>query len=262
MTPWLHPTNISQVRAVTAIKIGHLNAIFRIKFIISTSPNVSLISLLFVTGAYQMVMSHPHIQTIRDTSYWGIFEAWKARVVERLNILANKFWTFMDRYPQIKSYLESYADLAARKIEELKNCEAVQMLDEITRLGYDTVRDRVVDIIKEYTQIGKTKFIVWDPIRGEFQVEIHLPLPLKDLQSLPHAKIQSYINTIKSYLEAVTPSGDWNMWDTYYTYKPTSDITDWVPPFKGMDSYLNTNVQTRNANHLSFLLITQMCLSF
>ena len=185
-----------------------------------------------------MVMSHPHIQTIRDTSYWEIFEAWKARVVERLNILADKFWTFMDQYPQIKSYLETYADIVADKIEQLKSCELLQMLDEISRLGYDTIHDRVVDIIKEYAQIGKTKFIVWGPSRGEFQVEIHLPLPLKDLKSVPHAKIQSYINTIKSYLVGMTPSSDWNMWDTYYSYKPTSDITDWVPPFKGNSSFL------------------------
>ena len=242
MTPWLLQTNTSQVRAISILEIGHLNVAFRIIFITSTPPYVSFHFSSFLTGAYQMVMSHPHIQTIRDTSYWGIFEAWKNRVVERLNILANKFWTFMDQYPQIKSYLETYADLAARKIEELKRYEAVQMLDEITRLGYDTVRDRVVDIIKEYTQIGKTKFIVWDPIRGEFQIEIHLPLPLKDLQSLPHAKIQSYINTIKSYLEAITPTGDWNMWDTYYTYKPTSDISNWVPPFKGMYNNVNRSV--------------------
>ncbi len=96
-----------------------------------------------------------------------------------------------------------------------------------------------VDIIKEYSQIGKARWIVYDPARGEFQAEVHLPLPVKDLQSLPHAKIQSYLDSFKTYFSGMTPSTDWNMWDTYYTYKPTSDITDWVPPFKGKFPYIS-----------------------
>lgn len=115
----------------------------------------------------------------------------------------------------------------------MKACELVQMADEITRLGYDSIRDRAVEIFKEYTQLNKTRFVIWDPAHGEFVMEVHLPVPIKDLQSLPTAKIQQYWNRLQHAVDAMTPAMDWNMMDTYYEYKPSSDITNWVPPFKG-----------------------------
>ncbi len=119
----------------------------------------------------------------------------------------------------------------------MKQNELYQMADELTRLGFDTVRDKIVEIVTEYTQFKKTRWVVWDPVRGEFVLEVHLPLPLKDLKSLPHAKIMSQIEDIKYGLSHLFPKSDWNFWDTYYSYKPTSDVTNWVPPFKSKYLY-------------------------
>ncbi len=55
-----------------------------------------------VPDAYQMVMSHPHVQTIRDTDYWQLFEQWLARVTERCNMLKQELWTWLEDYPIVK----------------------------------------------------------------------------------------------------------------------------------------------------------------
>ncbi len=91
-------------------------------------------------------MSHPRVQTLRDTSYWRLFEDWKARVCARARMLREELLSLLDSYPQFKAHLLRYTEFAWGKLDELKNSEMVQMLDEITRLTYDTVRDRVVRI--------------------------------------------------------------------------------------------------------------------
>lgn len=206
----------------------------------------------FVHGHVSRVMA-PHMQTLRDTEYYHLFEAWLGASGERLNSAGQNVWNALEQYPQMKAIAESYANKIAEKLQSLRQNEAVQMLDEISRLSFDTVRDKLIEVVEDYTQLNKTRFTVWNPNQGEFQFEVHFPVPLKDLKSLPHTKYVSQLRQLQSIASTLWPTSDYSMWDTFYSYKPTSDISNWVPPFKARATLSGRqNYMTFDNRHFEF----------
>jgi len=42
-----------------------------------------------------------------------------------------------------------------------------------------------------------------------------------------------FIRQWKDWVVAQLPDDNWNLLDIIYVYKPSSDINNWIPPFKG-----------------------------
>ena len=68
----------------------------------------------------------------------------------------------------------------------------------------------------------KSSVTVYDPAHGEIQMELHLPVPLKSLDTIPDVDLVPYINKVKKYIPNV-PS----------ISLPSTDIKTWLPPFPG-----------------------------
>ena len=88
------------------------------------------------------------------------------------------------------------------------------MLEEI-----ETELDKLTATI---IRLEKSAVTVYDPAHGEIQMELHLPIAIKSLDSVPVVNLVPYINKAKSYIPNM-PS----------VSLPSSDIRTWIPPFTG-----------------------------
>lgn len=81
-------------------------------------------------------------------------------------------------------------------------------------------------------QINRTRVLTWEPRVALFEGELFIPLPMDNLKTLPELSMEPYMKKAKAYVNRYIPETDFNIMDLYYTYKPDSDINNWIPPFK------------------------------
>lgn len=95
------------------------------------------------------------------------------------------------------------------------------------------MKNQVLDVIDNYIQLDRTRWITRDPKNGQWEFDFWVPMRLPNLQSLPDLpNFQQYINRVKDMAGDIIPESDWTFWDTWYTYKPSSDYANIIPPFK------------------------------
>ena len=82
--------------------------------------------------------------------------------------------------------------------------------------------------IRDMLHLDETRINTWSPNRGEIAAQVYVPLLMRDLYSIPTINIRGFMERMKSHI----PDTDWVFWDTLYAYMPSSDIRNWIPPFK------------------------------
>ncbi|XP_023930015.1 uncharacterized protein LOC106176762 [Lingula anatina] len=113
-------------------------------------------------------------------------------------------------------------------------------LQSIYDSGRMMAEKRWQSFLHDYLQINRTRIIRYDPKEFILEFEVFNPIPLKDLMSMPELNLDVYRERLDAMVKKYTPKDDMNMWDLYYTYKPSSDIRDWVPPFKAHASLIGS----------------------
>ncbi|XP_074640348.1 uncharacterized protein LOC141898387 isoform X2 [Tubulanus polymorphus] len=104
--------------------------------------------------------------------------------------------------------------------------------------GKKVLRSQLHDIAKSFLLLDKSGFTVWDPKNGEIQAEIYLPTKIKQLNKLPEFNLNQLKAELNKLYRKFIPKSDYTVWDYFYMYRPSSDINNWLPPFKGHASIL------------------------
>ena len=78
--------------------------------------------------------------------------------------------------------------------------------------------------MQHFVNMSNSGITVYNPVNGEIQADIYLPIPLQSLDVLPVFNITKYSNRINGYLP-----GSFDI----SSYIPGSDYKNWLPPFKG-----------------------------
>ncbi len=110
------------------------------------------------------------------------------------------------------------------------------MLHDIRDNGLDNIKEKVKVWLKNYFKWEKTRVTVWEPKLGEYQAELYIPVGMHDLKTLPRITYYTrrYITKASNVMNNYMPeNSNWNFWDTFYSYKPSGDVNNWVPPFEG-----------------------------
>lgn len=110
---------------------------------------------------------------------------------------------------------------------------AVQdMLADIQQRGLKTIRTNIVAWAKDYLKPDKDSIIIGD---GEVKISLYIPLPLDDLRTIPSVEVDfaKYAKQARDMFNKFMPKYEWTLWDYYYTYKPSGNIRDMIPPFSG-----------------------------
>ncbi|XP_074643894.1 uncharacterized protein LOC141900764 [Tubulanus polymorphus] len=113
--------------------------------------------------------------------------------------------------------------------------------------GKDLLKDQVHEITKQYIQLDRSGFTVYSPEKGEIQGEVYLPLRMElNWDQLKNFNTDVLKEEAKRVYSQYLPKmdGDYSLWDTYYKYKPSSDISNWIPPYKAHASILGNEHYT------------------
>lgn len=140
----------------------------------------------------------------------------------------------LKKLPSVKYALEKY-DQVYNKINYIyEYFEVRTKLDNLLRL----IHTKMMDISQTALQAesryreAKTMFI-FDPNRGLICLEQKLPMSWHSFNQTPEFhEIPEFraIADIKTYFV----TSNTTFWGLYYQYKPYSDLSNWLPPFKGL----------------------------
>ncbi len=123
----------------------------------------------------------------------------------------------------------------------------VSLLKNLLEGSVKFVKKNALYIVDDYLRLRKDRVIVYDPARGEIEFEIFFPVDLPTLQTvnfnLDLTTLKESLKKAQAEIEAMIPEIDWDysIWDTYYKYKPSMDVANWVPPFKSKLSHQLAN---------------------
>ncbi|KAL3871442.1 hypothetical protein ACJMK2_039441 [Sinanodonta woodiana] len=133
-------------------------------------------------------------------------------------------------------------DLLQSTLQHGKNAYKYWEIEEnvklVLRKIYLTIRRAVEEeltFIQHFVNMSNSGITVYDPVNGEIQADIYLPIPLQSLDVLPVLNIRKYSNRINSYLPG--------SFDTSF-YIPDSDYKNWLPPFKGQATLEGSQITT------------------
>ena len=98
--------------------------------------------------------------------------------------------------------------------------------DKLYKFGAEKMK-KIKDIV---TDVGMNT-LIFNPKRGEIMVEIRF-----GAAKYAYNHFMSNVEDMKRAVKKVSnlmPNYDLNVWDIYDMMKPSSDLSDYIPPFKG-----------------------------
>jgi len=105
----------------------------------------------------------------------------------------------------------------------------------VSDISLATYRSQLIGKVREYLQLERDAWTVWNPQEGEIGFDLYWPFHWDDIKHLPRIKkidTQKYIDMAKDLIEEYRPHPEWSVYDFYYKYKPSMDVFNWIPPFK------------------------------
>ncbi|CAE1274677.1 unnamed protein product [Acanthosepion pharaonis] len=167
---------------------------------------------------------------------------------------------------QLKNKVNEFHEYCKQKCEMLYE-RAMEMKTEIALWAYNywDVRDNVLGLKKTLYKFGAEKIkeikdivtdvgmntLIFDPKRGEIIVEIRFGAAkyaynhfMSSVEDLERAVMK---------LSNLMPNIDLNVWDIYYMMKPSSDLYDYIPPFKAEATlFAGQHITTFDGRHLNY----------
>lgn len=110
-----------------------------------------------------------------------------------------------------------------------------ELIREISEISLATYRSQLIGKVREYLQLERDAWTVWNPQEGEIGFDLYWPFHWDDIEHLPRLKqidFQKYIDVAKEFIEMYRPHPEFSFYDIYYKYKPSTDVFNWIPPFR------------------------------
>ena len=132
-------------------------------------------------------------------------------------------------------------------------------IEQVRALTWETIRTKAIDSVKNYLQLSKNKWTSWDVSTGEYAFQLYVPFDVMDLSFLQRLNLQKYIDYARSAIARMIPDEEWTLIDTVYSYWPSKDIYNWIPPFKSKKRR-DSSSANRYARHILGLFVTLLAL--
>jgi hypothetical protein len=206
-----------------------------------------------IMSAYTAVKTHPTVQkvvktmsSLQPSDMFTPLKQLRFRLVSRVDKLKEKYayvfeavedvWSNLARRQEIAD-IASFLTAAGNKVnnwwDEYDVEQQVKIwLKDLSKASWKELQKRVTDEFNDYMQLDKNKFTTYEPKNGNYEFQVYVPYDVQKLKRIPKVNLRYYINEVRDMISALTPDGDWSVWDYVYKYKPTTlDYTQWIPPF-------------------------------
>ncbi|KAG1669606.1 Apolipophorin [Nymphon striatum] len=111
-----------------------------------------------------------------------------------------------------------------------------EALDTIYQNWYKIVSTIVTDIAHDttskYTAFVRDSKLVFRPDMGKFEMDLRIPSDRNSLNHIFDIYSSPEYKQLLALKEKYLPENRMTAWDYWYAYKPHSDASNWVPPFK------------------------------
>jgi hypothetical protein len=95
------------------------------------------------------------------------------------------------------------------------------------------IREKIGQTFEKTLKWSQNRWTVWNPQKGEYAFEVYVPFKTPDTPTLKRLSIPLTVaSSLRGAIASYLPHDDWSLVDTFNAYKPTSDVSNWVPPFK------------------------------
>lgn len=109
-------------------------------------------------------------------------------------------------------------------------------IEQVRALTWEAIKTKAIDSVKDFLQLNKNRWTSWDVRRGEYGFQLYVPFNAMDLSFLQRLNLQRNLDYIRSAIARMIPDEDWSLIDTVYSYWPSRDIYNWIPPFKSKNT--------------------------
>jgi len=111
--------------------------------------------------------------------------------------------------------------------------KVTEFIQRARAMTYPMIRAQIKQAFENKFQLSRNRWTVWNPQRGEYEFEVYVPFEVPDVPTLRRMSVPlTVLSNLRETIASALPSDDFNLVDTINAYKPTSDVADWVPPFK------------------------------
>merc|ERR1719369_1112175 len=170
---------------------------------------------------------------------------------ERIGLSASAYWTHMMAQPEWAHFQESMQTTKDNLIWALDyygiNDKVAEWSTQLTEARNGGLRHFVEDLIqkvKDYLQLERTRITVWEPSNWEWQFEVYMPWGMRDLEwhgmkGHLFENLGRWRNQLRHYGREIDT---WTWWDQYYHYKPMFmglGFGELFPPFSSHASWLS-----------------------
>lgn len=157
----------------------------------------------------------------RLMSYADRVDQWIQQVTERQDVRYVHNWV-LDAIQKNKWFYELLG------FEQQMN----EWIAQARTLTWEKVKTKIREVANTYLKLDKTRWTTWNPQRGEYAFQVYVPFDLPDMSFFSRYDPRPFLTRFRDWLIRQLPAEDLTLLDTLYMYKPSSDINNWIPPFK------------------------------
>ncbi|GAB1606238.1 hypothetical protein Ahia01_000906300 [Argonauta hians] len=205
---------------------------------------------LLMKRLQKQVSQHPQVSQLVDT----VVSVYDSLVSHKEALVARHADLVALSHPFVTALITASNDLYTQVLNSYGYAHLHQVLPNLRNKLVRLVKREMTALKDALTQVD-LKAVVFDPSNGEISAQLqyqglitaydHL---LTTGQSL--AKLNVHLDRFTDKLAAFN---DWTVYDTYYHYRPSSDIKNWVPPFKARATLFGSeHLTTFDGRHLNF----------
>ena len=209
--------------------------------------------------AVEYLRTHPTLTRFLDflesldiETHYANFRDYCLNVVKQYNAMLDEVKAYWEEFKEIPgmTYIIDYMNDV---IDSLRWVYDVTELDEFVKAcmrelrthGWRAIRiwwRSKMDLLEN--EFVKTESSCWAPEQCEYEAVMTMPVSWSEVTSIPDFGLSKYWQQLKSTISHMVPDmnfsfgNSWSFWDAFYTYKPSNNPRDWIPPFNSKQPYL------------------------
>uniref|UniRef100_A0A1C9ZV19 Apolipophorin long isoform n=1 Tax=Uroteuthis edulis TaxID=55720 RepID=A0A1C9ZV19_9MOLL len=185
----------------------------------------------------QTVQAKEHVETLTSAIYSA-------------HAKLNRHIASARRYPMVDAIMDVINEIYQQALWTYKYWDikdnVLGLKDDLYKFGAEKMKE-IKDIV---TDVGMNT-LIFNPKRGEIMVEIRFGAAKYAYNHFMSSveDIQRAVNKLSNLM----PNTDLNVWDMYYMMKPSSDLDDYIPPFKAEASlFAGQHITTFDGRHFNY----------
>ena len=217
------------------------------KFFVEKVVPVSMSAFQKIYETVEYMRTHPTVsrffnwvESLDIETHYANIRDYVCTLVKQYNAMLDEVKEYWKDFKEIPG-MTYIIDFANEMIDGIRWVYDASELDELVKTCMRELRTHGWRAIRMWLQskidMVQTEYTRWEPEQGDYEVQVKMPVSWSEVTSIPDFGLSKYWEQLKATVSHIMPStnfsfgNSWSFWDAFYTYKPSSNPLDWIPPF-------------------------------